>query len=362
MADHPAPVDAAMLERLARVLRPVGVLEEAEQLTGGYFATTFRVSLAGGDRVVVKTAPTGDDRLLTYEHDLLHAEAEVYRLAAGRDLPMPRLRLADFSRSVLPGDVVVADHLAGVPWDRAGFAADDARSARALREVGAFMAQLHATTGTWFGYLGSRIGGGTWPEAFTAVIEALLADGVRWAVPLPADEIRRSLARHTGALAEVRVPALVHGDLWAGNVFVDPASGGLVGVIDPERAQWADPLVELVGFDQEHRGPTPPDLLAGYAAAGAPIDVTSDAAVRRLALYRLQMGLIWLVESTPRAYQPDFAAWFTATARTNLQRRPRRPGLSGAQPSSPGTALARSSSPICSASRIRSCSVSAADP
>lgn len=319
MADHPGPVDAAMLERLARVLRPVGALEEAEQLTGGYFATTFRVSLAGGDRVVVKTAPTGDDRLLTYEHDLLHAEAEVYRLAAGRDLPMPRLRLADFSRSVLPGDVVVADHLDGVPWDRAGFAPNDPREARARREVGAFMARLHTLAGTWFGYLGSRVGGPTWPEAFGAVVHALLADAVRWGVALPLDEIHRAMARHHEVLAQVTVPVLVHGDLWAGNVFVDSASGALVGVIDPERAQWADPLVELVGFDQENRGPTPPELLAGYAAAGAPLDVSSDAAVRRLALYRLQMGLIWLVESTPRAYQPDFAAWFTATARTNLQ-------------------------------------------
>ena len=319
MADDPTPPDATTLDRLARLVHPVGVLQDAERLAGGYFATTFRVTLVGGDRVVVKTAPTGDDRLLTHEHDLLHAEAEVYRLAGDHGLPMPRLRLADFSRSVLPGGVVVADHLAGVPWDRAGFTPDDPRSARAERDVGAVMARLHRITGSWFGYLGSRVGGGTWPQAFGAVVEALLADGLRWGVPLPADEIRRALARHSGALAEVRVPSLVHGDLWPGNVFVDPGTGALVGVIDPKRAQWADPLVELVGFDQANRGPTPPELLAGYAEAGAPLDVSSDGAVRRLTLYRLHMSVVWLVEAVPRAYEPDFAAWFTTTARANLR-------------------------------------------
>ncbi|HEY0117663.1 MAG TPA: phosphotransferase [Cellulomonas sp.] len=319
MADDPSPVDAPTLGLLARLLRPLGELRGAERLEGGFFATTYRATLVGGERLVVKTAPTGDDRLLTYERDLLHAEAEVYRLAADRGLPMPRLRLADFSREVLPGDVVVAEHLEGVPWDRAGLAADDPRSARACREVGAFMARLHAITGTRFGYLGSRVGGGTWPVAFGAVIEALLADGRHWEVALPADEIRDAVARHVDALAEVRVPSLVHGDLWPGNVFVDPASGGLVGVIDPERAQWADPLVELVGFDQSNRGPTPSELLAGYAATGGHLDVSSDRAVRRLALYRVQMSLIWLVETVPRGYEPEFADWYTTTARANLR-------------------------------------------
>ena len=64
------------------------------------------------------------------------------------------------------------------------------------------------------------------------------------------------MARHAAVLADVARPALVHTDLWAGNLFVDPGTGALVGVIDPERAFWGDPLADLVGVDPMGREPS----------------------------------------------------------------------------------------------------------
>lgn len=311
--------DAPPLDRLARVVADLGTVVGAERLTGGMFATTYRVTLAGGRRVVVKTAPVDDDRLLTYEHDLVRTEGLVYALAADRPgLLMPRLLAADHSRTAFPGDVVVAAHLDGVPWTEAGLGspADDPRAARAERDLGALMARLHEVTGERFGYVGAvhvrggeadppgtRLHGATWPAAFGRMLGALLADAARWGVDVPASEVRDALVRHHEALAAVERPRLVHGDLWPGNLFVDPEDGALVGVVDAERALWADPLVELVGADQVGRGPAPAGLLAGYAAqAGAPLDVTSDAARARLLLYRLHMSLVLCVEAVPRRY------------------------------------------------------------
>ena len=317
-------VDDETLRRLGALLRPVGAVVAAERLTGGLFATTFGVTLADGGRVVVKTAPTDTSRLLTYERDLVRAEALVYALGDGRPgLLTPRLLATDFTRTVLAGDVVVASFLPGVPRDRAGFGPvdDDARAARAQRDLGALMARWHAVTGERFGYLvdGSDLVGETWPEAFGRIVEALLADAERWDVEVPAKEVRAALDAHRGALAEVVTPVLVHHDLWPGNLFVDPESGELVGVIDPERALWGDPLLDLLGADQAGTDPLPARLLAGYAdEAGAVLDVTSPAARTRLALYRVLWSLIWIVEATPRAYAADFATWYVGTARANL--------------------------------------------
>lgn len=320
-----AAVDEDTLQRLRAVLAGLGKVGAVERLTGGLFATTFGVTLDDGRRVVVKTAPTDTARLLTYERDLVRAEALVYALGGERPgLLTPRLLAEDFTRTVFEGDVVVASYLDGVPWERAGFGgvADDARAARAQHDLGAAMARWHTVTGPQFGYLaeGSTLVADTWPEAFERITEALLADAGRWAVDVPAAEVRAALAAHHDALAEVTTPVLVHHDLWPGNLFVDPATGELVGIIDPERAVWGDPLLELLGADQAGGNTLPEGLLAGYAAqAGAALDVGSPAAQARLGLYRVLWSLIWIVEATPRAYAADFATWYVGTARANLR-------------------------------------------
>lgn len=324
MTDHEATDTVDFLHRLGTVLADVGELRSAEPLTGGFFATTYGVEFVDGRRVVVKIGPADTSRLLTYEHDLVRAEALVYGLGTDRpDLLFPQLVTTDFSRTAVNGDVVVASHLDGLPWDRAGFdsPAADPRARRAQRDLGALMARLHTVTGARFGYPMSETGlvGATWPEAFGRIVDALLDDARRWDVDVPDDEIRDALATHADALARVRTPVLVHHDLWPGNLFVDPGTGALTGVIDPERALWGDPLLDLLGADQAGTDPLPPALLEGYAEqAGVPLDVSSPDAVTRLRLYRVLWSLIWVVEATPRGYDGDFGDWYRHTARTNL--------------------------------------------
>lgn len=328
------PVDDATRAALARVVAPLGPLADVARLTGGMFATTHRVTLADGTRVVVKAAPSGTSTLLTYEHDLVRSEAHVYARVADRaDLLMPRLLLLDTSRAHLPGDALVATHLDGVPWQDAGFGpvAEDPRAARAQQDLGAFMARLHTVTGDRFGYVGAvaaaggptdppgtRLHGPAWPATFARMVDAVLGDGDRWGVDLRAADVRRALTRHEDALAQVTTPTLVHGDLWSGNLFV-AADGALVGVIDPERALWADPLMELVGADQFGSGPVAPGLRAGYEQVG-PLDLESPDARVRLLLYRLYTSAILHVECVPRAYAGEFGDWYRRTSGELLHR------------------------------------------
>ncbi|WP_454048626.1 phosphotransferase family protein [Cellulomonas sp. Marseille-Q8402] len=307
VTDPADPADRRLRDALPAVLAPLGRVERLDRLTGGLFATTYRATLSDGTRVVVKTAPTATDRLLTYELDLLRTEALVYGLAASRpELLMPRVVLTDFTRSVVPSDVVVATHLDGVPLTALD---EDGRQPAHVRErvepqLGALMARLHTVTGDRFGYPNAATGlvGATWPEAFGRMVGALLADAAAWGTDVPADDVRAALTRHRGALADVGCPALVHTDLWSGNLFVAPESLELTGVIDPERAVWGDPLLELAGADQLGLGPVPPALLAGYAAAGGDLALGTPAGETRLLLYRMSMSLVMLTEIAPRGY------------------------------------------------------------
>lgn len=308
---------ALPLDALRTLVAPVGTLEAAERLAGGTFATTYRVTLDDGRRVVVKTAAADPGALLSHERDLIRTEAEVYALAGAHPgLRMPALLHTDFTRAVLPGDVVVAAHLDGVPWTAAGFGPpdEDPRAARARADLGAVMAGLHALTGERFGYPQSpALQAATWRGAFSAMVTALLADAERAGVPdVPADRVRAALDTHGAALDEVAVPRLVHTDLWPGNLFVDPATGALLGVIDPERALWGDPVLDLVGADPMWDGVP--------AAVAGDLDVTSPGAAARLLLARMWLGLVMTVEIPVRGYAGDWVAAHEAACRRTLGR------------------------------------------
>jgi len=168
-------------------------------------------------------------------------------------------------------------------------------------ECGAAVAQLHAVTGDRFGYQGSRPQADTWPVAFAAMVEALLDDAVSWQVTLPVDpdRIRAAVAAHAGLLATVTVPALLHFDLWDGNVLAT-ADGHLGGLVDGERYLFGDPLIDFASPALFRDILTDPDhpFLRGYRSVRA---VASDDGARRRAwLYQVYLYLLMTVEFPSR--------------------------------------------------------------
>ncbi|SFW92257.1 phosphotransferase family protein [Amycolatopsis australiensis] len=252
----------------------------AAAIGGGTYNTALRLTLADGRRLVLKLAPAAPG--LTYEHGLLETEAEYYRLVRG---PLPAVVGGG------PGFLLMTE-LPGVPW--AGARVTD--RPRLRRELGGIVAGLHATTGDGFGYPQDPLRP-TWSAAFTAMVDAVLADAARYGVrlPRPAAEIRHLVHRHEPLLDLVTTPVLVHFDLWDGNILLD--GGRVSGIIDAERAFWGDPVAEFVSLSLFR----PPDaaLLAGYQAAGGPAEFGMPAWAR-LRLYRVYLGLIMLAEMVPR--------------------------------------------------------------
>lgn len=285
-------------------------VRQAQELTGGGFAAVWRatldqhVTVPGAEpvsEVVLKVGPPSGTALLTYEADLAAAEATYLRLLADLvpEVPAPRVIAQD-------DGLVVTTFLPGTPLP------DLAPGTRASvqHDVGAALAAVHRVTGERFGYDGHRPNGETWPSAFGAIVEALLSDGGRWQLPapLPAARVEAALARHEDALAQVRRPALLHFDLWDGNVLALPDEQGvhrMSGIVDGERYVWGDPLVDLVSpvlFGRMEDEPDHP-VLAGYAAAAgaqAPDLARDEAARARLALYRVWLHLLMTVEMPSR--------------------------------------------------------------
>jgi aminoglycoside phosphotransferase (APT) family kinase protein len=285
-------VTVADIAALAReAFGPATTVENAQPLSGGGFASVWRVDLADGRRTVVKIGPAADVPLLRYERDMVAAEAAYLAVVAdaGLALPLPRL-LRNGS------DWLFATHLPGVPLNESPVEDGPIR-----RELGAVMAKIHTLTGAIFGYTGERSSGDTWPEAFAAMIEDLLADADDWSVRVPAETIRDTVERHRKILDQVDLPALLHFDLWDGNVLVD--GDRLSGLVDGERWLYGDPLMDFVSpaiyrrIDDEPGNP----FVAGYReVSGRPPVGETDSERRRLALYRLHLYLVMTVEMPSR--------------------------------------------------------------
>jgi aminoglycoside phosphotransferase (APT) family kinase protein len=276
---------------IAGRLQPVfGVdVSTATELSAGGFATVWRAGLADGREVVVKVGPPAEARLLRYERGLIAAETSYFRTvrAGAPALPVPEvLHVEDdwIVTALLPGR-----SLTDFP--------DGADQAGVREQLGAAMAGVHRLTGPHFGYSGARPAGADWATAYGAVVAALLADADDWAVPLPPG-LGALAERHRAVLAMVTRPALVHFDLWDGNVL--GVDGRLTGLVDGERFLWGDPLVDLVSpalFRRIEDEPAHPFLRGYTAATGLVLD---DAARTRLALYRIHLYVLMLAEGPSR--------------------------------------------------------------
>jgi aminoglycoside phosphotransferase (APT) family kinase protein len=122
------------------------------------------------------------------------------------------------------------------------------------------------------------------------------------------------MRRHAGVLDEVDRPALVHFDLWDGNVFVtrDGAAARVAGLIDGERAFFGDPVAEFISMSLFHELEEVPELLAGYAeGSDAPITLTPGVR-RRLNLYTTYLYVIMAIEGATRGWHDPARLEFEA--------------------------------------------------
>lgn len=282
-------------DQIARICRkhlgdaPVACRE----LTDGWFNAAFRVELVGAN-YILKVAPSRDVKVLRYERQMMAAEASATRFVRDQiGFPAPEVIAFDQTEDEIESDYLLIAEIEGQPLERVRKTMSEAAVARSEKEIGALIRTLHSTRGTHFGTFGNAIHS-TWRAAFEALLADLRQDAEDAGVALPANTFE-VVRPHLAILDTVETPCFVHWDLFDPNVFVDPADGGVTGIIDFERAMWADPLIEA-----RFMIPTPA-LMEGYGRD--PLE--EDGADRRRALYNLYLALIMVIETTYRRFDAD---------------------------------------------------------
>jgi aminoglycoside phosphotransferase (APT) family kinase protein len=280
---------------------------------GGTFNTVHLVRLVDGTTVVVKIPPDPAGPVLRYEHGILGTEALYYQLAGQcQGVTVPAVIAVDLTGAA--GGYLVMAECPGSPWPDltpvpGGGERDELRA-----ELGRQVARLHTVTGTGFGYPSLAVGPlrDSWREAFFDMVNAVLADALRFAVtlPRPAADIRDWFVARATALDEVATPVLVHFDLWDGNILVESSSAGrrIGALIDAERAFWGDPLAEFISLALFADIEQDTAFLHGYRSAGGTANF-DFAARQRLLAYRAYLYLIMWVEAVPRRFTQQRRDW-----------------------------------------------------
>lgn len=313
------PIDSVLSDVLGSSGIPPERVASCEPLTGGTYNTVTRVTLTDGREWVVKVPPPTAGDCLAYERDLLVNEVTFYSAAAGvaEETGVPGLVCSALDPAAPPGAYVVMSARPGQPWHELTGAMADGEEARLRTELGRMVGRLHGLPAPGgFGYPSGALGplAPTWREAFTAMTDAVLADARRYAARLPrtAADIGALLGSASYVLDDVTRPALVHFDLWQGNILVtgEPGARRVGGIIDGERMFWGDPAADFVSLALFGDLADDKDFLAGYgsSAPGGPADF--DGSLRlRLALYRAYLYLIMLVETVPRGTSGEQLEW-----------------------------------------------------
>lgn len=287
------------------------------ELADGFFNAAYAITLTDGLQTVLKIAPPPTVRVLRYERNLMAAEVAALRLVKQQtSVPVPIVYAYDDACQHLPSPSFFMSFVPGTPYHRLRSALTPATQGQIDHTTGQYLRQMNDLIGPVFGY-GTPDGWreSSWKKAFGRMLDDVLMDGEEAGVllPRPYPVLRQQLHQLAPALDEVTAPHFVHWDLWDGNIFVDPDTQAITGLIDFERALWGDPLMEAQ-FRTWQAGSA---VDQGY---GRSLFATPAAQQRRL-LYNIYLYLIMIIECTYRQYAtPDQENWTRPQLDHDLER------------------------------------------
>ncbi|WP_342552146.1 aminoglycoside phosphotransferase family protein [Paenibacillus sp. FSL R7-0652] len=289
-------------------------IQECEEMIDGWANHAYKIVLSDGRKIVLKIAPSAATNLMRCEQDLMTAEVEALRLAAGlKDVPVPQVLAYDASLAFAPAQYFIMEYMSGTPYNQVKTQLTVSEQEEIEQQLGQYNKRINEIKGDRFGYFsGKDRQRSTWREAFLMLMEDMLADGEKAKIDIGIDynELRRLIEERSDVLDEVTEPMLISWDLWDGNVLVQDKQ--ITGIIDFERSLWGDPLMEHYFSHFNYT----PGFLKGYGR-----EIVTESERKRRSLYDLYFDLALRIECDYRQYDnQEHIQWTIQNLKKGIER------------------------------------------
>lgn len=269
--------------------------KEITELTEGFFNVAYRIDL-GARIVILKVAPSPEVEVLTCEKNIMWTEVDSMRMAKAKtNVPIPEIYYYDDSKELINRPYFFMQALIGRNFFTIMNDMSEEEKVGIFRQAGEYTRELNQITGERFGYYGQPDRqGDNWYVVFRNLILDAFSDLKRKniAVPVEQEKLLVLLEADKECFDKVTIPRYVHWDIWAGNIFVE--NGRITGIIDFERAMWADELME-VGFRTY-------DYSAAFFEGYGKTDLNAEEK-RRAQWYDMYLFLLMRTECDYRGYE-----------------------------------------------------------
>ena len=264
--------------------------------------------------MVLRIAPPRDAIFVFYERGMMRQEPQLHALLrAETDVPVARVFAFDDSHTLIDRDYMLMERLPGRPLTEMR----QVNYAHVLRQIGSYLAQVHALHATQYGYLGAHKpmeSQRNWVDAFAIMWHKMIDDiaGIGFYDGAESSSMRRLLDHYLSLFDRPVSACLLHMDVWHQNILVD-AEGTVTGLLDWDRALWGDPEIEFAVLD--YCGISEPAFWEGYRVHR---DMSPEAQVRQIfyLLYELQK---YIVIRYGRSHNPGAAQQYKYQVRQIIE-------------------------------------------
>ncbi len=290
------------IARMAKAAFPAKAIASLTELTEGLCNAAYRIAFTDGSQSILKIAAGDTSGYLSNEVRMMDTEVMAMNLMRSVEgVRVAEVQYYDNSKTLCSGAYFFMEALEGQSYSSIRWQLTEKETQTLDYESGQIERAIASLTSSRFGFIASEeYQYASLYEFIHKLYENVFSDMKARDIPIDptGDEIFALLQKDKPYFDEVKQARLTHWDMWDGNVLVK--DGHISGIIDWERALWAEPLM-----DERFRNNLNPALLLGYGQAEF-----SHAEKRRRLWYDLIVALTMKTEAVYRAYgKPESAQW-----------------------------------------------------